>query len=92
MALRFEWDPDKAAVNLRKHRVGFEEASTVFGDPLSITILDPERGEGEFRYVLIGQSQRRRVLVVCHTERGETIRIVSARRASRREKNEYEEG
>ena len=91
MALRFEWDPDKAAMNLRKHRVGFEEASTVVGAPLSITISDPEHGEGEFRYVLIGQSQHRRVLVVCHTERGDSIRIVSARRASRREKNEHEE-
>lgn len=85
MALSFRWDPDKATTNLRKHRVGFEEASTVLGDPLSITIPDPEHGEGESRYVLVGEPQGGRLLVVCHTESGETIRSVSARRASRRD-------
>jgi uncharacterized DUF497 family protein len=78
MSLRFTWDPKKAAANLRKHRVGFPEAATAFADPLSITIPDPDHSIGEERFVLIGQSDRRRLVVVAHVERGEVIRIISA--------------
>jgi uncharacterized DUF497 family protein len=91
MSLRFTWDPKKAAANLRKHRVGFLEAATTFADPLSITMPDPDHSVGEARFVLIGQSDRRRLVVVAHVERGDLIRIISARLASRRERNTYEE-
>lgn len=78
MALTFEWDPDKARANLAKHGVGFLEATTVLGDPLSLTIPDPGHSEGEQRFVSMGMSDRRRLLVVAHTEWGERIRIISA--------------
>ena len=91
MGLTFEWDAVKAQENLRKHGVSFEEASTVFGDPLSLTIEDPLHSEEEDRFVTIGESIRRRILVVVHTERGDTIRIISARRATSRERRVYEE-
>jgi hypothetical protein len=90
--LRFEWDPEKARSNLRKHGVSFEEAATCFGDRLSITIVDPEHSGVESRYVLVGLSLRNRLLVVVHTERGDTIRVISARKATRRERQAYEEG
>jgi uncharacterized protein len=80
-----------AAANLRKHRVGFPEAATAFADPLSITIPDPDHSVGEARYILIGQSDRRRLVVVAHVERGDLIRIISARLAGRHERNTYEE-
>ena len=92
MALGFEWDPAKAAVNLTAHGVSFEEASTVFADPLSTTIADPEHSLGEERLVIFGVSARGRVLAVMHTERGPRIRIISAREATRRERGAYEEG
>ena len=93
MALRFSWDPRKAASNLRKHGVSFEEAVTAFGDPLSITISDPLHSEPEDRFVLLGLSANSRLLVVVHAERGDDeIRIISARLASRRERTQYEEG
>jgi uncharacterized DUF497 family protein len=91
MSLRFTWDPKKAAANLRKHRVGFPEAATAFADPLSITISDPDHSIGEERFILIGQSDRRRLVVVAHVERGELIRLISARPATRRERATYEE-
>ena len=91
MALIFEWDTQKARTNLRKHGVAFEEAATVFGDPLSITISDPLHPEPEERFVIIGSSHRGRTLVVVHTERGDRIRIISARRATSGEKRKYEE-
>ncbi len=91
MSLQFTWDPRKAAANLRKHGVGFPEAATAFADPLSLTIPDPDHSAGEERFVLIGQSERRRLVVVAHVERGELIRIISARPATRRERNSYEE-
>ncbi len=78
MPIKFEWDKRKARQNLRKHRVDFAEASTVFGDTLSITIADPDHSEDEERWVTIGLSNRRRLLVVIHTEDEETIRIISA--------------
>jgi uncharacterized protein len=92
MPLTFEWDPLKARSNLAKHRVGFEEASTVFGDPLSLTIPDPEHSETEKRYVTMGIAFTGKLLVVVHTDRGNNIRIISARRASRRERKSYEKG
>jgi len=91
MSLQFSWDPQKAAGNLRKHRVGFPEAATAFADPLSLTIPDPDHSVGEERFVLIGQSERRRLVVVAHVERGDLIRIISARLATRRERKTYEE-
>jgi uncharacterized protein len=92
MPLTFEWDPLKARSNLAKHRVGFEEASTVFGDRLSLTIPDPEHSETEKRYVTMGIAFTGKLLVVVHTDRGNNIRIISARRASRRERKSYEKG
>ena len=91
MSLQFTWDPKKATANLRKHGVGFPEAATAFADPHSITIADPDHSASEERFVLIGQSDRRRLVVVAHVERGDLIRIISARPASRRERNTYEE-
>jgi uncharacterized DUF497 family protein len=91
MALRFWWNPRKAAVNVRKHGVTFEEAATVFGDRLSVTITDPDHSAGEQRFLLLGVSNRGRLLVVAHAERGDAIRIISARRVTRRERRTYEE-
>lgn len=90
--LRFEWDARKAADNRAKHKVSFEEAVTVFGDPLGRITDDPRHSDDEERFVLLGQSRRRRVLVVMFTERGEAIRLISARKATRREWRTYEEG
>lgn len=89
-SLRFEWDPRKAAVNRAKHKVSFEEAVTVFGDPLGRITDDPRHSETEERYVLLGQSARRRLLAVMFTERGQAIRLIGARKATRRERREYE--
>ncbi|HVN37127.1 MAG TPA: BrnT family toxin [Myxococcota bacterium] len=89
--MHFEWDPDKARANVAKHGVSFEEAIACFRDPLSLTILDPDHSERENRFVLIGQSSTRRLLVVVHTDRGEAIRLISARRATRRERRAYEQ-
>ena len=86
-----EWDEPKAKSNLAKHGVSFEEASTVFGDPLSLTISDPAHSQTETRFVVLGLSHQRKLLVVVHTERGDNIRIISARRASRAERKCYEE-
>lgn len=91
MALTFEWDVRKAASNVKKHGIGFEEASTVFGDPLSLTIDDPSE-QRENRFVTIGLSHESRLLVVVHTERGDNVRIISARPPTRQEKTTYEEG
>ena len=90
--MNFEWNPDKASSNLRKHKVSFEEASTALSDPMAATGADPDHSIGEFRYVTFGISERGRLLVVAHTEQSETIRIISARLASRRERKIYEEG
>jgi uncharacterized protein len=91
MSLQFTWDPRKASSNLRKHGVGFPEAATAFADPLSLTIPAPDHSVGEERFVLIGQSERRRLVVVAHVERGDLIRIISARPATRHERKTYEE-
>lgn len=92
MPIKFEWDKRKARQNLKKHRVDFIEASTVFADTLSITIPDPDHSEGEERWVTIGLSNRQRLLVVVNTEEDETIRIISSRTADRLERRKYEEG
>ena len=89
--MQFEWDRNKAEANLAKHRVGFPDAATAFGDPLSLTISDPGHSEGEDRFVLVGQAVSGRLLVVIHTFRGETVRLVSARLATSRERRNYEQ-
>ena len=92
MALRFSWDPQKAAANLRKHGVLFADAATAFGDPLSITIPDPDHSADEERFLLVGLTATGRLVVVAHSERGNDIRLISAREATRRERESYEEG
>ena len=92
MDLGFEWDADKAAVNLASHGVTFEEASTVFADPLSYSVPDPRHSQGEPRFAILGQSARGRLLAVFYTERGSCTRIISAREATRRERGTYEHG
>jgi uncharacterized protein len=91
MSIEFQWDPAKAAGNLRKHGVAFEDATTAFADTLSLTIADPLHSEGESRFVLLGRSQTGRMLAVVHTERGATICLISARIATRMERKTYEE-
>lgn len=91
MALFFEWDDKKARLNERKHGVTFDEASTVFGDLLSVTIPDPGHSIGEDRLVTIGSSVNNRLIVVVHTDRDDIIRVISARRATRHEREEYEQ-
>jgi uncharacterized protein len=88
--MQFEWDTKKAAYNLAKHEVSFDEASTVFGDPLAGTILDPRHSVEERRFVTIGHSSAGSLIVVIHAERDDRTRIISARRATRREKRRYE--
>lgn len=94
MPIRFEWDPRKEQRNLEKHGVGFDEASTVFADTLSITIPDPDHSDDDERWVTTGSSHRQRLLVVVHTEHDEkqVVRIISARPADPDERREYEEG
>ena len=89
--MEFDWDPQKAATNLAKHEVSFEEAATVFGDPLGRIVADPRHSPDQERFVLLGLSQDQRLLAVMYVERGETIRIISARRATRRERRNNEE-
>lgn len=90
--IEFEWNPDKAALNLEKHGVSFQEAATVFNDPLSVTFPDPDHSIGESRYIIIGVSQLGRLLVIAHTDRGEKVRIISARQVTSQERRFYEEG
>jgi len=92
MGLKFSWNPEKAASNLAKHGVSFEEASTIFGDPLSFTVSDPDHSDNEFRFVIVGQSFQGNLLVVVHSELEDSIRIISARQATRREREAYEQG
>ena len=88
--MRFEWDRAKAAVNADKHEVTFSEASTVFEDPLSLTVADPDHSVDESRLITFGVSASGTALVVAHTESGDTIRIISARPMTRRERQAYE--
>ena len=89
--MEFEWNPQKAAANLAKHTVSFEDAATVFGDLLGRIMADPRHSIGEERLVLLGLSQSQHLLAVMYVDRGEAIRIISARRATRRERRTYEE-
>ena len=90
--MRFDWDPKKAAANLKKHEVSFQEAATVFGDPLAITFQDPDHSEDEERQLTFGLSLQRRLIVVSHTERKDVTRIINARLMKRKERAIYEEG
>jgi uncharacterized DUF497 family protein len=92
VALSFDWDQAKAHANARKHGVTFHEALTVFGDSLSLTIPDPDSRVFERRFAQVGLSSRGRLLVVIHVDRGDTIRLISARQATRAERKTYEEG
>jgi hypothetical protein len=89
--LLFEWDPNKAKENLETHGISFDEASTAFRDTLSLAIYDPLHSEEEDRFVLIGNSHRNRLLVIVHTERADCIRLISARKATKKERKQYEE-
>ena len=91
MALEFEWDPAKATANQQKHGVSFEEAATAFADPLSLTIADPDHSAREARFLLLGRSHADRLLIVGHTARGDRIRLITARLATRPERRAYEE-
>jgi uncharacterized protein len=88
--MEFEWDPKKSHDNFKKHGVSFHEASTIFGDPLSITFDDPDHSVGENRFLTFGHSITNQLLVVVHTERHGKTRIISARRATRQERKIYE--
>lgn len=88
--MEFEWDLNKETYNLEKHNVSFQEASTVFGDPLSLTFPDPDHSQDETRYITIGESTYRRLLIVSHTDRWQRVRIISARKTTRQERRIYE--
>jgi len=88
----YEWDPAKSAANVKKHRISFEEAASVFLDADALTFWDPDHSDEEEREITIGRSARRRVLFVAHAARDGRIRIISARRATRQERRQYEEG
>lgn len=90
--MEFEWNQNKAKLNLEKHGVSFEEAATVFNDPLSITFPDPDHSIRENRYVIIGVSRFGQLLVIAHTDRIEKVRLISARKVTRQERRFYEEG
>jgi uncharacterized DUF497 family protein len=90
--MEFEWNNEKAASNLAKHGVSFEEAKTVFDDPLYVDFYDPDHSEDEERYLIVGQSNRGRLLMVSYTERRNSIRLISAREVTRTEREAYEEG
>lgn len=89
--MEFEWDPNKATGNFRKHGVLFTEAASVFEDPLSVTVLDPDHSTEEDRLIIIGQSYRRRLMIVSFSERGDRFRVISARELTRAESEAYEE-
>ena len=90
--MNFEWDQNKARKNQKKHNVSFSEASTVFGDPLELTISDPDHSQEEFRFLSVGRSALGNLLLVSYTERQENrVRIISARKASNHEKRQYEQ-
>ena len=91
MSFTFEWDPEKARENEAKHRVSFSEAATVFGDPFSVTVPDPDHSVGDVRFLTIGTSHRQRLVVVAHADRDDAIRLINARAATRSERKIYEE-
>jgi uncharacterized protein len=90
--MKIEWDPKKAKSNLEKHGVSFEEAATAMSDPMAATGVDPDHSLTEERYITFGVSEKDRLVVVSHTEKGQTIRIISARKANKGEQKLYEEG
>lgn len=90
--MKFEWDTQKAEKNFGKHKIAFTEAATVFADTFGITIYDPDHSKNEERYVTIGWSHQGRILMVAHTDRGDRIRIISARELTKKERKAYEEG
>jgi uncharacterized DUF497 family protein len=90
--MELEWDEEKAAANLAKHKVSFEEAKTVFDDPLYVDFYDPDHSVDEHRYIIIGESHQRRLLIVSYTERDDVVRLISAREVTRSERETYEEG
>ena len=90
--MEFEWDSQKAKSNLAKHDISFEEAKTVFEDPLYVDFYDPDHSEAEHRYILIGESSRNRILLVSYTERGYQIRLISARQVTKQEIKADQEG
>jgi hypothetical protein len=90
--MEFEWDEEKAAANFAKHGVSFEEAKTVFDDPLYVDFYDPDHSFDEHRYIIIGESQQRQLLIVSYTERDDIVRLISAREVTRSERETYEEG
>ena len=90
--MQFEWDENKAASNLSKHGVAFEEAKTVFDDPLYVDFFDPDHSDEEERYLIVGKSNRGRLLIVSYTQRGNSIRLISARVVTQAEQEAYEEG
>jgi uncharacterized protein len=89
--MRFEWNPEKAKANLKNHKVSFEEAQTVFKDPLFIIYSDPDHSVEENRFIVMGESIKNRLLVVSYTERPPATRLISARKATRAERKYYEE-
>ncbi len=89
--VNFEWDPGKATQNRRKHRISFQEAATVFGDPLALTYSDPDHSQSEQRFITVGMSSAGRVLIIAHVDRNENIRIINARKTTQRERKYYEE-
>jgi uncharacterized protein len=90
--MNFEWDENKSIINFSKHGVSFEEAKTVFDDPLYIDFYDPDHSDKEDRYLIVGESDQKRLLIVSYTERGNSIRIISAREVTRSEREVYQEG
>jgi len=90
--MEFEWDEAKAAANLAKHGISFEEAKSVFDDRLYVDFYDPKHSLNEHRYIIIGQSDQRRVLIVSYTERNDAIRLINARELTRGERRDYEKG
>ncbi len=90
--MHFEWDENKAASNLKKHGVSFDEAKTVFDDPLYIDFYDPDHSDGEDRYIMMGMSLQNRLLLVAYTERGDAMRLISARETTQPEQKLYEQG
>ena len=90
--MEFEWDENKAKQNLSKHGVSFEEAKTIFDDPLYVDFYDPDHSVNEERYLIVGESHRRRILILSYTERGNKIRLISAREVTPQERKAYEQG
>ncbi len=90
MTLAFEWDEEKARANLKKHHVSFDEAASMFDDPMLITFPDPLHSQSEERYISIGVSAKGRVLTVAHTDRGNRVRIINCRKATASEQSQYE--